>query len=116
VKFAWVRDVPGAQVGGQVACVRVTGTSGFDGTPTATLTDADNADPHGVAPNTVVCDFVVTVGGDVGAACGTLGGGLGGCGLTAQPSVGSAGSVTWSLAGSLSPGASGTVSFQVRVQ
>ncbi|MFI5370517.1 MAG: SdrD B-like domain-containing protein [Candidatus Eisenbacteria bacterium] len=52
----------------------------------------------------------------VGAACGALGGGLGGCGITAQPAVGTTGNVTWSLSGSLLPGASGTVAFQVRVQ
>ena len=52
----------------------------------------------------------------VTASCGTLGGGLGGCSLTTQPAPGATGDVTWSLAGSLLPGASGNVSFQVRVQ
>jgi uncharacterized repeat protein (TIGR01451 family) len=52
----------------------------------------------------------------VGASCGALGGGLGGCGVTTQPAAGATGNVTWNLAGSLLPGASGTVTFQVRVQ
>jgi uncharacterized repeat protein (TIGR01451 family) len=52
----------------------------------------------------------------VGASCGSLGGGLGGCGITTQPAAGGTGNVTWNLAGSLLPGASGTVTFQVRVQ
>ena len=49
------------------------------------------------------------------AVCGALGGGLTGCGLTTQPAVGASGSVIWSLSGTLSPGGSGTVSYQVRV-
>ena len=52
----------------------------------------------------------------VSAGCGTLGGGLASCGLTTQPAASAAGDVTWSLSGSLLPGASGTVTFQVRVQ
>jgi uncharacterized repeat protein (TIGR01451 family) len=52
----------------------------------------------------------------VSANCGALGGGLGGCGVTTQPANGATGNVTWSLAGSLLPGASGSVTFQVRVQ
>jgi len=52
----------------------------------------------------------------VGASCGALGGGLGGCGVTTQPTTGGTGNVTWTLAGSLLPGASGSVTFQVRVQ
>jgi hypothetical protein len=50
------------------------------------------------------------------AACGTLGSGLSGCGVTTQPAVGAAGPVKWTLNGGLAPGATGTVSYQVRVQ
>jgi uncharacterized repeat protein (TIGR01451 family) len=50
------------------------------------------------------------------AACGTLGSGLSGCAVTTQPTVGAAGAVKWTLSGGLAPGATGTVSYQVRVQ
>jgi uncharacterized repeat protein (TIGR01451 family) len=50
------------------------------------------------------------------AACGSLGGGLAGCGVSSQPAAGASGPVTWSLAGALDPGAGGTVTFRVRVQ
>ncbi len=50
------------------------------------------------------------------AACGALGGGLAVCAVTTQPGVGAAGPVTWTLTGSLAPGASGSVTFEVRVQ
>jgi len=50
------------------------------------------------------------------AACGSLGGGLSGCGVSSQPAVGATGQVTWSLAGPLNPGESGTVTFRVRVE
>jgi len=49
------------------------------------------------------------------AACGALGTGLSGCGLSSQPSVGGTGPVVWTMAGTLAPGASGSVSYQVRV-
>jgi len=52
----------------------------------------------------------------VAATCQTLGGGLAGCSVTAQPAVGATGNVTWTLAGSLAPGASGSVRYRVRVQ
>lgn len=50
------------------------------------------------------------------AGCAALGGGLTGCSLTQQPGAGSTGPVEWTLAGSLGPGASGAVTFRVRVQ
>jgi uncharacterized repeat protein (TIGR01451 family) len=50
------------------------------------------------------------------AGCGALGSGLGGCAVSTEPAVGAAGSVRWTLSGSLLPGASGTVTYQVRVQ
>ncbi len=50
------------------------------------------------------------------ASCGNLGGGLSACGVSSQPAAGASGTVTWSLAGVLDPGESGTVTFQVRVE
>ncbi len=51
-----------------------------------------------------------------GATCGTLGGGLSACAVTTEPAVGATGTVTWTLTGTLAPGASGSVTFQVSVQ
>ena len=50
------------------------------------------------------------------ASCGTAGAGLTACGVSAQPAVGAAGAVRWTLTGGLQPGASGSVTFRVRVQ
>lgn len=50
------------------------------------------------------------------AACGTLATGLSGCTTAAVPVVGATGSIEWTLAGSLLPGATGTVTFQVTIQ
>ncbi len=50
------------------------------------------------------------------AACSATGGGITGCSLTQQPAAGATGSLAWTLAGALLPGASGAVSFRVRVQ
>lgn len=50
------------------------------------------------------------------AACGALGSGLTGCGVVVQPAPGASGPVQWALAGALAPGASGSVTFVVRVQ
>ncbi|MDY6947498.1 MAG: hypothetical protein SXG53_17450 [Pseudomonadota bacterium] len=50
------------------------------------------------------------------AACGTLATGLSGCTLTAIPTIGATGNIEWTLAGSLLPGATGTVTFQVTIQ
>ncbi|MBI1798942.1 MAG: DUF11 domain-containing protein [Candidatus Eisenbacteria bacterium] len=49
------------------------------------------------------------------AACGALGSGLSGCGLTSQPAAGATGPVIWTLSGTLSPGASGSVTYRVKV-
>ncbi len=49
------------------------------------------------------------------AACAALGAGLTGCALTQQPGAGATGDVVWTLAGTLAPGGSGSVSFRVRV-
>ena len=50
------------------------------------------------------------------AACGTLPAGVTACNVTAQPAAGAAGSVEWTLTGSLPSGATGTVVFSVTVQ
>ncbi len=50
------------------------------------------------------------------AACLTLGGGLASCTVSAEPGPGATGTVTWTLTGSLAPGASGSVRFRVRVE
>jgi uncharacterized repeat protein (TIGR01451 family) len=49
------------------------------------------------------------------ASCATLGAGLTACVVSSQPSAGAAGPLVWTLSGSLAPGASGSVTFQVRV-
>ncbi len=51
-----------------------------------------------------------------GAACGALPAGITACSVTAQPSAGTAGSVEWTLTGSLPSGGTGTVQFSVTVQ
>jgi uncharacterized repeat protein (TIGR01451 family) len=47
-RFVVVGNVPGVQVGGQIARMRVTGTSGFDGTQTAFNTDQVNVSGNAV--------------------------------------------------------------------
>jgi uncharacterized repeat protein (TIGR01451 family) len=49
------------------------------------------------------------------ATCAAAGGGITGCSFT-SPAAGGSGPVTWTLAGTLAPGASGAVHFRVRVQ
>ena len=51
-----------------------------------------------------------------GASCDALGAGLSGCLLASQPPVGGTGTLAWQLQGALAPGASGSVSFRVRVR
>ncbi len=50
------------------------------------------------------------------ASCGALPAGITACNVTAQPAVGAAGSVEWTLTGALPSGGSGTVVFSVTVQ
>jgi uncharacterized repeat protein (TIGR01451 family) len=50
------------------------------------------------------------------AACGSLPGGLMACAVTAAPAAGASGRVEWTFTGSLTPGASGTVTFKVVLQ
>jgi uncharacterized repeat protein (TIGR01451 family) len=52
----------------------------------------------------------------VAGGCGALGTGLTACGVTTQPAVGAVGTLKWTLTGALAPGASGTVTYQARVQ
>lgn len=52
----------------------------------------------------------------ISAACGTLATGLTGCTTTTLPAPGATGAIEWTLAGSLLPGATGTVTFQVTIQ
>ena len=49
-------------------------------------------------------------------ACGVLASGLTGCAVSARPAAGAAGSVEWTFAGTLAPGATGTVTMDVQVQ
>lgn len=49
------------------------------------------------------------------ATCASPGAGITGCSLV-QPAPGAAGPVSWTLAGALAPGGSGSVSYRVRVQ
>lgn len=49
------------------------------------------------------------------ASCAPVGSGITGCAL-AQPAAGATGNLVWTLAGSLLPGGSGSVSFRVRLE
>ena len=49
------------------------------------------------------------------ASCAPIGSGITGCSL-AQPAAGATGNLVWTLAGSLLPGGSGSVSFRVRLE
>jgi uncharacterized repeat protein (TIGR01451 family) len=49
------------------------------------------------------------------ATCASLGDGISGCTLTQQPAAGAAGTLAWTLAGTLAPGGTGTVTFRVRL-
>ena len=50
------------------------------------------------------------------ASCGSLAPGLSACGVSTQPAVNGTGAVIWTLSGSIAPGASGSVTYRVRVQ
>ena len=50
------------------------------------------------------------------AALSTAGAGLSACGVSQQPTAGATGSVRWTMTGALLPGASGSVSYRMRVQ
>ena len=51
----------------------------------------------------------------VSVSCGPLGVGLSGCSVTTAPPVAGQGAIAWTLTGSLAPGASGAVTFAVRI-
>jgi uncharacterized repeat protein (TIGR01451 family) len=63
----------------------------------------------------VIHDATPAFTGFASAGCGSPGGGITGCSVSA-PAAGASGPVSWTLAGALTPGASGSVSFVVRVQ
>ena len=64
----------------------------------------------------VINDATTAYATFISAACGTpLPNNISACTVLTQPSVGAPGTVTWTLSGSLAPGASGSVSFQVQV-
>ena len=65
--------------------------------------------------NIVIRDAVPTWTLFDSATCASPGAGITGCSLV-QPAPGAAGPVSWTLAGSLAPGGSGSVSYRVRVQ
>jgi large repetitive protein len=67
--------------------------------------------------NIVVTDSTPAFSNFVLAACSTpLPATLSGCTVSTQPSVGGSGGMSWTLSGSLAPGASGSVTFRVTVQ
>ncbi len=67
--------------------------------------------------NVYLSDATPTYTTFVSATCGTpLPTGITACAVTTAPAVGGTGPVTWSLTGSLAPGASGTVQLQVTIQ
>jgi len=65
--------------------------------------------------NIVISDATPTWTVFDSATCASPGAGITGCTL-AQPAAGAAGPVSWTLAGALAPGGSGSVSYRVRVQ
>ena len=80
---------------------------------TYTITYANN----GPAPlsSIVIRDATPAYTVFVSATCATLGAGLTGCAVTSQPIAGATGPIVWTLSGSLAPGATGSVTYQVRV-
>jgi uncharacterized repeat protein (TIGR01451 family) len=70
----------------------------------------------GTVSNIVVSDITPNYTTFVSGACGTLPSGITACAITTQPSVGATGPINWTLTGSLSPSASGQVTFTVRIQ
>jgi uncharacterized repeat protein (TIGR01451 family) len=74
------------------------------------------ANPNGAMPlrNIVITDVTPPFTSFTSAACGALPASLTSCTISA-PAVGATGTVTWTLGGSLDPGASGTVTITVTV-
>jgi uncharacterized repeat protein (TIGR01451 family) len=70
----------------------------------------------GVLSSIVVTDATPAFTTFVSAGCGApLPGNISSCTVTSQPAVNAAGSVVWTLGGTLLSGGSGTVTYQVRV-
>jgi uncharacterized repeat protein (TIGR01451 family) len=69
----------------------------------------------GIINNLVINDATPTFTTFVSAACGTLGSGLTGCSVSAQPSVGGRGAIAWQFTGNLNAGGQGTVIFVVKI-
>jgi uncharacterized repeat protein (TIGR01451 family) len=70
----------------------------------------------GVLSSIVVTDATPSFTTFNSAGCGApLPGNIASCTVTSQPAVGAAGSVVWTLGGTLLSGGSGTVVYQVRV-
>jgi uncharacterized repeat protein (TIGR01451 family) len=66
--------------------------------------------------NIVINDSVLAYTSFLSAGCGaSLPASLTACNATTQPAVGSPGAIAWTLGGNLQPGASGQVTFSVRV-
>jgi len=81
-------------------------------TYTITYTNVSGSTLSAIAIQDATPPYTVYVAG----ACGTLGAGLTACGVTTQPAVGATGALKGTLTGALAPGASGTVTYQARVQ
>jgi uncharacterized repeat protein (TIGR01451 family) len=69
----------------------------------------------GALTSIVITDSTPSFTTYLAASCGALPASLTGCTVTTAPAVGSAGSVVWTLAGSLLSSGSGTVVYTVRV-
>jgi uncharacterized repeat protein (TIGR01451 family) len=65
--------------------------------------------------NIVISDTTPQFTGFTSASCGTLPSSLSGCTIAA-PAVGASGAITWTLSGTLDPGASGSVTLTVTVK
>ena len=75
------------------------------------------SNPNGAQPlqNIVISDVTPAFTAFASAACGTLPASLTSCSIAA-PAVGATGTVTWTLGGTLDPGATGSVSVTVTVK
>ena len=80
---------------------------------TLTYTNTSSAPLTNVVVQDATPTFTLYVGGSAG--CPNLTARVT-CTVTAEPANGATGLVVWNITGSLAPGASGTVKFQVRVQ
>jgi uncharacterized repeat protein (TIGR01451 family) len=113
---AQIGDLTTAIAGGGLQIVktvdRPTARPGDVLTYTVTYRNLGSAPLTSIVINDATPPFTVFVS----AGCATLGSGLGGCTVTTAPGAGAAGAVHWTLSGALTPGGSGSVTYQVRVQ